>query len=80
MAVNDVAGLVKRINSGGEPIATITGDSYDLTSTRASFIMIFDAKTGKPATEEGYVAVDTPQKGQSGMFGGYDALYIGNGR
>jgi hypothetical protein len=42
--------------------------------------MIFDPKTGQPLSQEGYIAVETPQKGKIGIFGGYTALYIGNGR
>jgi hypothetical protein len=42
--------------------------------------MIFDAKTGKPVSNEGYIILDTPQKGTLGIFGGYTAVYIGNGK
>jgi hypothetical protein len=42
--------------------------------------MIFDARTGQPASNEGYISIDTPQKGHLGFFGGYTAVYIGTGK
>jgi hypothetical protein len=46
----------------------------------AKFIMIFNAKTGKPVANEGYIIVDYPARGELGVFGGYTAVYIGTGR
>ena len=57
-----------------------TGGLTDRGSQMTKFIMIFDAKTGQPASQEGYIAVETPPKGALGVFGGYTAVYIGNGK
>jgi hypothetical protein len=57
-----------------------TGGLTDRGSQMTKFIMIFDAKTGQPVSQEGYIAVETPPKGRLGVFGGYTALYIGNGK
>jgi len=57
-----------------------TGGLTDRGSQMTRFIMIFDAKTGQPVSQEGYIAVDTPPKGRLGVFGGYTAVYIGNGK
>jgi hypothetical protein len=57
-----------------------TGGYTDRASQMTKFIMIFDAKTGQPVSQEGYIAVDTPPKGALGIFGGYTAVYIGDGK
>jgi hypothetical protein len=43
-------------------------------------VMIFDARTGHFVSGRGYVAVDTPRRGQVARFGTYLARYIGTGR
>jgi hypothetical protein len=57
-----------------------TGGLTDRASQMTKFIMIFDANTGQPVSQEGYIAVETPPKGKLGVFGGYTAVYIGNGK
>jgi hypothetical protein len=76
----DSAALIKRLIYKGEVSGSGAQDPYNLATYQTRFIMIFDAKSGRPATAEGFVVMDTPRKGQPGSFGGYDALYIGNGK
>jgi hypothetical protein len=57
-----------------------TGGYTDRGTQMCKFIMIFEAKTGKPVSNEGYIILDTPQRGTLGIFGGYTAVYIGNGK
>jgi hypothetical protein len=76
----EVAALVKRLINTGTVAGGLGHDTYNLTSNTAQFVMVFDIKTGRPVANEGYVAMDTPRKGQPGLFGGYDAVYIGNGK
>ena len=71
--VSEVPGLAGRITGQA-------GTYTDRGSQMTKFIMIFDAKTGKPVGNEGYISIDTPPKGGHGMFGGYAAVYIGNGK
>ncbi|HTD16315.1 MAG TPA: hypothetical protein VK673_14120 [Chthoniobacterales bacterium] len=71
--VSEVPGLAGRIPGQ-------TGGLTDRASEMTKFIMIFDAKTGKPVGNEGYISIDTPRKGELGIFGGYTAVYIGNGK
>jgi hypothetical protein len=78
--VSEVPGLASRIASGRLRGATSVPDPHEALAGDAKFIMIFDPKTGQPLSQEGYIAVETPQKGKIGIFGGYTALYIGNGR
>ena len=74
--VNEVPGLSARLaGKGGQ-----NGVYTDRTQAMSKFIMIFDAKSGTPISTEGYIALDTPQKGRLGIFGGYTALYIGSGK
>ena len=57
-----------------------TGGYTDRGSMMTKFIMVFDTKTGRPVSNEGYIAINTPPKGRLGVFGGYTAVYIGNGK
>ena len=43
-------------------------------------IMIYDTKTGRFASNQGYISVDTPTRGRVARFGPYVARYIGFGR
>jgi hypothetical protein len=70
---SEVPGLSGRITGQ-------TGGLTDRGSTMTKFIMIFDTKTGQPVSNEGYISLDTPPKGRLGIFGGYTAVYIGNGK
>jgi hypothetical protein len=78
--VSEVPGLASRIANGRLRGGTSIPDPHEALAGDAKFIMIFDPKTGQPLSQEGYIAVETPQKGKIGIFGGYTALYIGNGR
>jgi hypothetical protein len=80
--ISEVPGLASRIANGRlrREISITSSDPHEAISGSAKFIMIFDPKTGQPLNQEGYVAVETPAKGKIGIFGGYTALYIGNGR
>jgi hypothetical protein len=71
--VGEVPGLASRVTGQ-------TGGYTDRTSQMTKFIMIFDAKTGQAVSNEGYIVLSTPPKGKLGIFGGYTALYIGNGK
>ena len=71
--VSEVPGLAGKIPGQ-------TGGLTDRASQMTKFVMIFDAKTGQPVSQEGYIAVETPSKGKLGVFGGYTAVYIGNGK
>jgi hypothetical protein len=42
-------------------------------------IVIFDARTGRLVSNQGYVAADTPQLGEIARFGNYFARFIGTG-
>jgi hypothetical protein len=57
-----------------------TGGYTDRGTTMTKFIMVFDTKTGRPVSNEGYIVMDAPPKGKLGVFGGYTAVYIGNGK
>jgi hypothetical protein len=76
----DVAALVKHLINTGAVTGSLAHETYNLSAGTAQFVMVFDIKTGRPVANEGYVAMDTPRKGQPGLFGGYDAIYIGNGK
>jgi hypothetical protein len=73
LSVSEVPGLSSRVTGQ-------TGGLTDRANEMAKFIMIFDAKTGRQVGDEGYIVVDTPSKGSLGVFGGYTAVYIGNGK
>lgn len=77
---SDVPGLQNRIAQGKVQAIGGSSDTYNPMSVVTRFVMIFDTKSGQPATDEGFVVVDTPFKGKVGIFGGYTALYIGTGK
>jgi hypothetical protein len=70
---SEVPGLSGRITGQA-------GGYTDRGSIMTKFIMVFDTKTGRPVSNEGYIVMDTPAKGRLGIFGGYTAVYIGNGK
>ncbi|MBV9997853.1 MAG: hypothetical protein JO015_01950 [Verrucomicrobia bacterium] len=76
----EVAALVKHLVNTGAVAGSLAHETYNLSATTAQFVMVFDVKTGRPVSNEGYVAIDTPRRGQPGLFGGYDAIYIGTGK
>jgi hypothetical protein len=43
-------------------------------------IMIYDIKTGRFVSNQGYISVDTPPRGRVARFGPYVARYIGRGQ
>ncbi len=43
-------------------------------------IMIYDTRTGHFVSNQGYVSVDTPNRGRVARFGPFIARYIGTGR
>jgi hypothetical protein len=71
--VSEVPGLSARVTGQA-------GGYTDRAAQMTKFIMIFNSKTGQPVSNEGYISIDTPQKGRLGVFGGYTAVYIGNGK
>ena len=71
--VSEVPGLSSRI-SGQAGVYTDRG------AQMTKFIMIFETKTGLAVSNEGYIVIETPAKGRLGIFGGYTAVYIGNGK
>ena len=42
-------------------------------------VMIFDTRTGRFVSNQGYISVDTPPRGSVARFGPYIARYIGWG-
>jgi hypothetical protein len=80
LAVESTEVPVSEVPGLGARITGQAGGYTDRGSQMTKFIMIFDAKTGKPVTNEGYIILETPPKGRLGIFGGYTALYIGNGK
>jgi hypothetical protein len=70
---SEVPGLSGRITGQA-------GGYTDRGSIMTKFIMVFDTKTGHPVSNEGYIVMDAPPKGRLGIFGGYTAVYIGNGK
>jgi hypothetical protein len=42
-------------------------------------VMIFDTRTGKFVSNQGYAVVDLPSRGQVARFGNYIARFIGSG-
>jgi hypothetical protein len=54
-----------------------SSDNY--SSLQLLGVMIFDTRTGRFVSNQGYISVDTPQRGSVARFGPYIARYIGWG-
>jgi len=78
--LSDVGNVLKNAVNAGRVSGSLASDPFNPSSARVPFIVVFSTKTLQPASNEGYVALDTPQKGKPGLFGGYDALYIGKAK
>lgn len=55
------------------------GEELAYHDFQLSGIVIFDARTGRLVGRQGYVAADTPQRGEIVRFGDYFARFIGTG-
>jgi hypothetical protein len=55
----------------------LKGNSY--SNLQLLGVMIFDTRTGRFVSNQGYISVDTPPRGSVARFGPYIARYIGWG-
>jgi hypothetical protein len=55
----------------------VQGNSY--SNLQLLGVMIYDTKTGRIVSNQGYICVDTPPRGRVARFGPYIARYIGWG-
>jgi hypothetical protein len=71
---------VKLINSEttGSFFSRNRGSKYSNLYLKS--VMIYDTKTGRFVSNQGYASVDTPNPGEVARFGSYIARYIGTGR
>jgi hypothetical protein len=70
--------LLHRIESGEFGIGN-GGRPADQANRQVVFILLFDSRTGQLVSDDGVLALNTPQRGKIGVFGGVSALYIGAG-
>ena len=78
---SEVQGLYPKLINSETTASFFSRPSKDLYSNLQLIgIMIYDTKTGRFASNQGYISVDTPTRGRVARFGPYVAQYIGFGR
>ena len=79
LPASEAGSLLRRIGRGG--YFGIGGGSYpaDQASRQVEFLLLFDSRTGQLVSNDGFLVLYTPQRGEIGVFGGVSALYIGAG-
>jgi len=78
---SEVQGLYPKLINSETTASFFSRPSKDLYSNLQLIgIMIYDTKTGRFASNQGYISVDTPTRGRVARFGPYVARYIGFGR
>jgi hypothetical protein len=70
--------LLRRIGRQGDWGVTGPGPSPG-DSRQLAFLLLFDSRTGQLVSNDGFLVLYTPQRGEIGVFGGVSALYIGAG-
>jgi hypothetical protein len=78
---SEVQGLYPKLINSETTASFFSRPSKDLYSNLQLIgIMIYDTKTGRFVSNQGYISVDTPTRGRVARFGPYVARYIGFGR
>jgi hypothetical protein len=78
---SEVQGLYPKLINSETTASFFSRPSKDLYSNLQLIgIMIYDTKTGRFASNQGYISVDTPTRGRVARFGPYVARYICFGR
>jgi hypothetical protein len=78
---SEVQGLYPKLINSETTASFFSRPSKDLYSNLQLIgIMIYDTKTGRFVSNQGYISVDTPTRGRVARFGPYIARYIGTGR
>jgi len=70
--------LLLRIGRQGDWGVTGPGPSPG-DSRQLAFLLLFDSRTSQLVSNDGFLVLYTPQRGEIGVFGGVSALYIGAG-
>jgi len=77
---SEVQGLwPKLINSETTASFFSHGKRNSYSNLQLLGVMIFDTRTGRFVSNQGYISVDTPPRGSVARFGSYIARYIGWG-
>jgi hypothetical protein len=74
-----VQDLWPKIIKSGHATSFFAGSTEEYPQVNLYCVMIFDIKTGKFVSNQGYAIVDLPRKGQVAQFGNYVARFIGSG-
>jgi hypothetical protein len=69
--------LTNSETTGSFSSRAIVADAY--SDLQLLGVMIFDTRTGRFVSSQGYISVDTPQRGSVARFGPYVARFIGWG-
>jgi hypothetical protein len=79
LTAGEVPGLTTRLGKGSVSSDQFAQDIHSGASVEVKFLLIYDSRTQKLASEDGVLVTDTPGLNTIGLFEGTRALYVGTG-
>jgi len=79
LTAGEVPGLTGRLGTGSVSSSQFGQDIHSGANVEVKFLLIYDARTQKLASEEGVLVTDTPGLNTVGLFEGTRAVYVGAG-
>jgi hypothetical protein len=77
---SEVQGLYPKLINSETTASFFSHGKVTYSNLQLLGIMIYDTKTGRFVSNQGYISVDTPPRGRIARFGPYIARYIGTGQ
>jgi hypothetical protein len=79
LTAGEVPGLTGRLGKGSVSSSQFGQDIHSGANVEVKFLLIYDARTQKLASEDGVLVTDTPGLNTVGLFEGTRAVYVGVG-
>jgi hypothetical protein len=79
LTAGEVPGLTERLGKGSVSSSQFGQDIHSGANVEVKFLLIYDARTQKLASEDGVLVTDTPGLNTVGLFEGTRAVYVGAG-
>ena len=79
LTAGEVPGLTGRLGKGSVSSSQFAQDIHSGANVEVKFLLIYDARTQKLASEDGVLVTDTPGLNTVGLFEGTRAVYVGAG-
>jgi hypothetical protein len=79
LTAGEVPGLTERLGTGSVRSSQFAQDIESGANVQVKFLLIYDSRTQKLASEDGVLVTDTPAMNTVGLFEGMRAVYVGTG-